>query len=275
MTGGTGPGLLQEIERDALDSTAPLADVLRKCVALGGQSGSTALRDWARRELDGYRYPGAEKDLPSYRRVDAMVMIDGADLAKSVQRQQLSSVDVPEFARKKIFGPVPLGHRVAELERLAKTAGSVEFQDGAMPEVVRYMNELATGPGTTIHRMYWMVSTTAVHGVLDTIRTTLVALVAEMRAATPNENTPTAAVADQAVNVVVHNAKRSTINVNTNQSGTSIGDATSTGASHAPADGRSRVLGWIRGPWGFAVGAATIIAGIVAVAAWLNWNPFS
>jgi hypothetical protein len=48
------PGLLSQIEEGALDSRVPLVDVLRKCVALGGQAGSAELRDWARRELDGY-----------------------------------------------------------------------------------------------------------------------------------------------------------------------------------------------------------------------------
>ena len=271
MSGGRGLTLLQEIERDALDGGAPLADVLRKCIALGGQTGSTALREWARRELDGY----GDAELPPYRLVGAvMLAIDGADYAKSVQHQQLSSSDVPEFARAKLFGPVPLAHRVAELERLAAAEGPIQLQDPLMPELVRLMNDRARGHGTAIHRMYWFVSTTAIHGVVDSIRTTLVSLVAEMRSATPDERTPTAEVADQAVHVVVNNAPRSTILVNANQAGTSIGDTTLTGVSHGTAGKPSRVPAWIRGPWGFAIGVATIVAGVAGVATWMGWNPF-
>ena len=38
-------GLLREIERDLLDGK-PLADLLRKCVVLGGRAGSPELREW-------------------------------------------------------------------------------------------------------------------------------------------------------------------------------------------------------------------------------------
>jgi hypothetical protein len=51
--------LIGEIERDLLDGKA-LAD-LRKCIVLGGRSGSVELRDWASRQLRGY---GPDDELP-------------------------------------------------------------------------------------------------------------------------------------------------------------------------------------------------------------------
>lgn len=66
--------LLDQIERDALDERASVATALRKCVALGGRSGSQALRDWATRELDGYY---GSNDLPEYRIVPAAIQLDG------------------------------------------------------------------------------------------------------------------------------------------------------------------------------------------------------
>ena len=90
-------GLLEQIEQGALDSKTPLADVLRKCVALGGRAGSEQLRDWARRELDGYR--DGKQELPAYRIVPAAIAIDGQNMAFQVTGQQLSSYDLPEFAR--------------------------------------------------------------------------------------------------------------------------------------------------------------------------------
>ena len=45
--------LLDEVEAGALESSVPLADVLRKCVSLGGWSGSESIRDWALQELNG------------------------------------------------------------------------------------------------------------------------------------------------------------------------------------------------------------------------------
>ncbi|HMJ36577.1 MAG TPA: hypothetical protein VK501_21915 [Baekduia sp.] len=66
--------LLDQIERDALDENASVATALRKCVALGGRSGSETLRDWAARELDGYE--GGDP-LPDYRVVAAVIQLDG------------------------------------------------------------------------------------------------------------------------------------------------------------------------------------------------------
>ena len=48
--------LLEQIEQAALDDTADITGALRKCVALGGQSGSEELRTWATRELKGYKH---------------------------------------------------------------------------------------------------------------------------------------------------------------------------------------------------------------------------
>ena len=56
--------LLEQIEQAALDDTADITGALRKCVALGGQSGSEELRTWATRELKGYN---ASDQLPEYR----------------------------------------------------------------------------------------------------------------------------------------------------------------------------------------------------------------
>jgi hypothetical protein len=57
--------LLDEIHDGALDSRTNLPDLLRKCIALGGETGSERLRDWARQELMGYG-PGTE--VPEYGR---------------------------------------------------------------------------------------------------------------------------------------------------------------------------------------------------------------
>lgn len=66
--------LLDEIEQDAVNDSVPVATALRKCVALGGRSGSEALRDWATRELEGYY---GDVELPRYRVIPAQIQIDG------------------------------------------------------------------------------------------------------------------------------------------------------------------------------------------------------
>lgn len=262
-------GLLNQIEGGALDSKASLADVLRKCVALGGRAGSAELRDWARRELDGY--PGEEL-LPDYRVVHAPIAIDGVNLRWQVSGQQISTLQLPDFARAVITEQAPLRFGVAELERMADRSDALKFQHPGMPDLVHLMNG-TSDYGTAIHAMYWKVEPVTIGGVLDTIRTTLVSLVAEMRAAgVHGDEIPPTEVAGQAIQVVINGAERSPITVTT-------AVATSGGTASAEQNIQSRELasripGWIRGPWIFVVGAAGIIGSGAGVAAWQGWNPF-
>lgn len=270
---GSADGLLSQIEEGALSSSTPLADTLRKCVALGSRAGSAELRDWARRELDGY---APDDELPGYRTVGAMIMIDGATLNGITTGQQLAHSALPEFAQGAIKKEVDLPYGVAQLEHMVKTAegGNIRLQDSRMPDLVRYLNHV--GPyGQSITNLYWAVSDNAVLGVLDRTRTVLVSLVAEMRATgTQGQDLPSPEVATQAVNLIVHAPKRSVFNVST---------AHSTGSSSAVAHGIGdrrdetqgpRIPSWLRGSWAFAVGATTIIGGVAGVAAWQGWNPF-
>lgn len=244
-------------------------DVLRKCVALGGRAGSEQLRDWARQELDGY---AGQEQLPRYRTVPATIAVDGTNIGWQITGEQISTMQLPEFARDVIKQEAPLPHRVAELEHMAARDETVRLQHPGMPDLVSYLNSTAEY-GTTIRAMYWQVAPTSIRGVLDSIRTTLVALVAEMRAVGVEEM-PSAEAANQAVNVVIHNAKRSSIMVNANQA-SGADRAPQSIHQQAPPEKRSRIPAWIRGPWGFAVGAAGIIAALAGVAVWLGWNPFS
>jgi len=87
--------LLQEIETGALDHRTPIGDLLRKAVALGGRAGSAELRDWAARELRGY---GPEHELPPYRLIAAPLQLDGATMHGISKGQQLSPMQLPDFA---------------------------------------------------------------------------------------------------------------------------------------------------------------------------------
>jgi hypothetical protein len=137
-------------------------------------------------------------------------------------------------------------------------------------DVVRLMNHEIQQRGDVdrVTAIYWALSHVTLEGVLDQIRTRLVELVAEMRAEMPNEaELPSAAVADNAVNVIIH-GKKAKFTVNTAQSS---GNAnTSTATTTPPPDKRSV---WVK--IGAAiVGLATIIGTLIALAAWQSWNPF-
>jgi hypothetical protein len=214
----TDQPLLAQIGRDALDDRVPLTTTLRLCIALGAQARNDDLRDWASKELGGYR----DGDVPEYRTIQVPLVIDGVTTTHQIRGQQISSMDLPEFARDVITEELPLAHGVGDLQALvrnAKAAGqtAVKMAHPCAAELVKLWNyQQQRSGGGTIMAFYWDVSIGRVEGVLEHIRTTLVRLVAEMRATMPDEaSEPSPEQAASAVNYVLKGGKRSTFNVNT------------------------------------------------------------
>jgi len=154
---------------------------------------------------------------------------------------------------------------IAQLELMAKSGSEVKLQHPAMQDLVSYMHSQQPMGGGTITTMYWVVGGASVLGAVDAARTNLVAMVAEMRTAGVGAGTiPTAEVAQHAVQVVSHGAKRSPITVNSAIAADSGSASVDLGAASATG---SKIPGWIRGPWGFGVGLATLVGGCAGIAA--------
>ena len=178
--------LLAEVQRDALDPAAGLSDTLRKVVALGGVVGSKELREWASLELRGY--VGSPTELPTYRKVPATLEVNGFNGSMQVKGFRISPRDLPSFAQTHVGEEVPLNSSVREIEEMARHADAKEGHVALSPpmaqDLARVMNRSPT-PIRIITELYWAVSAAALTGVIDQIRTSLVELVAEMRANTP------------------------------------------------------------------------------------------
>ena len=264
--------LIDEIEEDALNADVPISTPLRKLVALGGQAGSAELREWASRELRGY--VGTDVPLPDYRQPGATLRIDGATFGAMITGQLISPSTLPDPVNKHIDEIVPLNGGVAEIEAMIDAArrdkrGEVKLTLPMGQDVVRLMNYEIQQRGDTdrVTAVYWSVSHVTLEGVLDQIRTRLVELVAEMRAAMPDEAAvPTSDAADNAVSVVIHGGKPRV----------SVTSAQASGdGSHSitVSDGGERASLWKK--IGAAiVGVAGVTGTLVAVAAWQGWNPF-
>jgi len=219
--------LLTEIEEGALDETADLSSVLRKCIALGGQNGSESLRAWATRELKGYH--DSETEIPTYRVVPAPIAISGQTATHLIKGQSIRPGALPEPAASTIKEEVSISSplsQIVEMVASARRSGD-EFVMIALPSaqtLATLMNGEAkrTNPLSRQHvsDIYWEVSCTALVAIIDNVRTTLVELVAEIRAEMPTKtDLPSAEVTDQAVNFAVY-GKRNKVKVITNQVGT-------------------------------------------------------
>ena len=264
--------LIDEVEQDALDGSVPISTALRKLVALGGQADSAELREWASRELRGY--VGADVSVPDYRQPGATLRIDGATSGAMITGQLISPSELPDPVDKHIDETVPLNGGIAEIEAMIEAAkrdkrGEVKLALPRGQDVVRLMNYKIQqrGDSDRVTAIYWSVSHVTLEGVLDQIRTRLVELVAEMRAAMPDEAAvPSSDAADNAVCVVIHGGKPRVSVTGVQASGNGSHSITVGG-------GTERASLWKK--IGAAiVGIAGVVGALVAVAAWQGWNPF-
>jgi len=255
-------GLFAQIERDAHDERVALATTLRKCIALGAQTRNAELRDWATNELNGYR---RDDEIPEYRVIHAPLMVDGQTFNAIIKGEIISSTDLPEVAHDHVTERVLLAHSVDDLEALAREAhraneGSVLLAPSGSAELIKLMNYQMQDQYRAISRLYWSVSTVRLEGVLGQIRTMLVRLVAEMRAAMGEDQTsPAPEHAAEAVHVVLNGGSRNTI---------TIAQANVGGTASVPAPAMSESPFWTRGRTigGILVGICTVIAALAGVA---------
>lgn len=247
--------MLDEIERDLLDGK-PTADLLRKCVVLGGRAGSTELRDWASQELKGY--PTID-DLPDYRVVPAVILLNGISGYNQITGQRIRAHALPDFTHDRIDENVHLTSGVGELEELiAHSGNAIKVSLPMAADIAAFMNDESDQPYQQITELYWSVSKSAVAGCVDRIRTALAELISEMRAALPaGQGEPGAQQAQQAVNIVMKGFSRA----NVQQVQSTGGDASAT--QPAPVEKKPSLLTRVpKAVWGFLVGAATIAAAV-------------
>jgi hypothetical protein len=204
MVGVADTSLLAEVQRDLLDAK-PLADLLRKCILLGSQSGSAELRAWATKELKGYE---TLEELPDYRMAAAPIEMDAVTANTWIKGQTVAPSQLPEFARGKITNEVPLFTGVGELVSLYESArSSGKSPQLSVPnwEYIGQAIDAASGnPFQHIQSIYWSLSPSVIAGVLDDIRTALTEIIAELNVVVPHDQAlPTAEQATHAVHVAV------------------------------------------------------------------------
>ena len=201
--------LLAEIERDVL-AGGPVADALRKCVVLGGRSGSTELRDWATKELRGYE---SEDTVPAYRTVGAPIFADALTGNAIVRGQRISPSMLPDFAQEHLQEAYTFMIGIGEIEALAEQAraggGQAKLSLPMALDLARVMDSASGNPFQQINALYWGIGVASLDGIVDQVKTTVAQLVGELRAATPaGADVPSEAATTQAVHVAVYGKAR-------------------------------------------------------------------
>ncbi len=244
-------GLLAQIEAGVLDDTVPLSSLLQKCIVLGGQAGSEKMRDWARRELNGYA--GAET-VPDYRHIPSVLMaVITNNAGYNGITQRIHASIFPDQIRGMILDKVDLEDAIlpggiGELEALAaRDTDEHKLSPHWGSFIADTLNQFNTAPGSRVAAVYWAVSNASIRGILVRVRTALAELVAELIVLTPqDQEIPDKLAADQATQFVI-TGDRPTINYI---------------SQHATADGMNVTVGTaasgpvtVSGAYGTAIGS--------------------
>ena len=249
-------GLLGQIEAGVLDDAVPLSSLLQKCIVLGGQAGSERMRDWARRELNGYA--GAET-VPDYRHIPAVLMAVITNRAGyNGITQRIHASVFPDQIRDMILDKVNLedailGGGIGELEALAgRDTDAHRLSPHWASFIADTLNEFNMAPNSRVAAVYWAVSNASIRGLLVRVRTALAELVVELIVLTPqDQEVPDKLAADQATQFVI-TGDRPTINYSSQKAaaggtnvavGTSASGPVTVSGAHGTAIGSRAAMG--------------------------------
>lgn len=199
--------LLRSLRERLLDESEPLAGLLRKCLLLGAETGSDALRNWARKELNGYN---ADDEVPQYRKIPsppiAMDSFGGFTVARNqiIDRHQL-----PHDAGKYLSDTLPFRQPIEELEQLAAQEHLSFASPGLAYAQSTWNSRLDEFEG--IMNLRFVVPGSRIAGVVGQIRTKLVDLVADLTADTPLSELPKKDQVDAAVSHRIGDVYNTTI----------------------------------------------------------------
>lgn len=198
--------ILEDLRNQVANEDEPLAELLRKFLLLGAETGSESLKNWARGELSGY---ANRKDIPEYRFITLPSIIMtyrlGLDL---VHNRRFSHYTLSREATRLMPEKMSITHGIEELEVLAKSH-TVSLIDSSIiyaGHVITRENEFFE-----IMDIHWEVSGSTLLGMVGKVRTQMVEIIAELTSALPLDELPSKSSVDNAVNQYIHTQINTTI----------------------------------------------------------------
>ena len=246
--------LLDRIEEAAIDGD--VVEALLLCQKLGGDADSLALRNWAKRELEGYP---AEVSPPEYRRVRGQLLGDGAAPGQRLTAVPIPMEALPEASRQEWAQGIPLWNSITEIE---KRSHDERFRWtpsswGRMLEAINERNQSLV----MFDHVYFAASGSALGGVVTAVRSRMVGLVAHLRSSLPDGSQLDPNTASQAVSEVITGT---VVNVTGDNNEVVLGTdkaSISTISNAAPTDSTKRKLGrWAKGFVEALVTVATVVS---------------
>lgn len=188
--------LLQSLRERIIDESEPLDGLLRKCLALGAQTGSGALREWARNELNGYKN---DEPVPDYRVFPTSpIVVEEISGTSHSRGRRIHRLELPSRASDIVPEHFKVLQSVTELEGFS---GSKEVSfitpDLSLAKVL--WNEGLDTDYQQIVGLTYELSGPSIAGILSKIRTQLVEIIADLTAEIPLTELPGKEQVDSAV----------------------------------------------------------------------------
>ncbi|WP_126316629.1 AbiTii domain-containing protein [Mycolicibacterium aurum] len=208
--------ILKNLRDQVLDESEPLVGLLRKCIALGALTGSEELRAWATSELKGY---ADDSPLPEYRYLDAPLFVNRSAGPLRMTGEAISPYQIPSDLRQHIPEHIGFRQPVEELSRLVSSEkDSIKMsRDGFSIICAEWTKTLDMF--MSVDAMYYSVSGSAIAGMIDMIRTTLLEIVIDMTKDDPLDTLPSRAKVDSVVQVHVSSGDKYEVNVSGSNAG--------------------------------------------------------
>lgn len=233
--------LLQSLRERILDESEPLDGLLRKCLLLGAETGSNALRDWARNELNGY---SNDEMIPDYRVLSSppilMSSISGNYLSKG---QRIARFDLPAKAAEVISDQFHIIQPIGELEQLTSSK-SVSFVAPELNVAKLIWNGTLESDFQQILDISYAVGGSTIAGIVSKVRTQLVEIIADLSSDIPLTDLPKKAQVDSAVSQRVGTQYNTTIH--TAHGPTAIGNKAQATANGITIEEAIRLLDAVR-----------------------------
>lgn len=167
--------LLQDIQEAATEPDIPVSTLLRKAQLLAARMKHEPLRAWAVAELNGY---DDRADLPDYRKLGLVPVLGdfGGVMGSGMKNAPLPPSNVPEEIRESLFTH-DVYEGAAALEAIVRSGPAARYPWPANVVVILaedFYEHMALMQANKV------VSSTALAGVLDTIRTRLLTFTIEI-----------------------------------------------------------------------------------------------
>lgn len=250
--------LLDDIERRVIEN-APLAEILRMFLLLGGRLSSDKLRAWAKSELEGYNL---DADVPAARTVGAPIYLNGIVGLNQITGQHISAAALPDFASKVLRDTITMRNSISEIESMIdniKRKG-VEVAAISIPNwaaIGRKMDDLQEFQNITA--IYRQVHVTSLEAIVADARNRTAELLGEFRKDSKRgSQLPKGRKADAIVGVVVSGDGNSVV----------VATGKPKKLTSAVTSDSSDSKGWW-GAWGRVGTIITVVFGALALVVWV------